>query len=660
MKKRIFFFCFFILGTAFSAPNFLYAQNISLNSEQKYEQKSKPILTSSESQAVYETLLELLQNPGPCWSPKTHLFYGTKIENLPDAAQVRALNPNPVGYGSGLDDCTLYGGTLLFGLVELYDLTHDEALRPLVHEAWLGMRNVGSAHHIRGFAARGVHPEDPSAVYVTSSRDQYTHYAESLWRFYHSPLCGETERAEIRELLSVLADSLMKEITPKNDFSIVRADGLHDPRGLHKMWNVYVHESARLPMIYAAAWNVTGEEKYREECLKYEDAALQDSRTLPERPRSEVNAWVPTYSFYQMQCSLELLASVEPDMQKKAEIHDIIQQTADFAAIRFPGLVVRKAGRREFAEILIAQTVLPDLKLREETRTFFKNILSVSGMKTTSAGQTVHLVRAYANACACGLAPIPNAVQMKKTAEAAETETSRSSEVAERFMWNEKPEAPAVDVNTVWFLTEPDAGKTQKTAITSEISETSDASEIKGSGIPKEWNSDRCVQEILTRASRPEHVFFFAKSCAAPLPASFETMKQAGITVHVLAPDMKEEMLIVTPRIDFFLTGDASAQALGKYEAWEKPILILTPQNHVLKIRNEKNAQVQNGVPSAPSSDFSSDSSSAFQPAFQPAEIAYLQTDAWETVCRPVSFLPGDLKARRTVNLKIPDLIPKK
>ncbi|MBQ6106846.1 MAG: hypothetical protein IJK97_01445, partial [Thermoguttaceae bacterium] len=82
-------------------------------------QAAEPVLTQEESQAFYRTLLEVLQNPGPCYSPKTHLIYGCDVAQLPTPEMVRDLNPNPVGYGSGLDDCALYSGTLLYGLVRL-------------------------------------------------------------------------------------------------------------------------------------------------------------------------------------------------------------------------------------------------------------------------------------------------------------------------------------------------------------------------------------------------------------------------------------------------------------------------------------------------------------------------------------------------------------
>lgn len=608
------------------------------------------LLTPEESQVSYETLLDLLKNPGASYASSTHLFYGRNLESLPTAAEVRDLNPNPVGYGSGIEDCTLYGGTLLFGLLDLYDLTHDEALRPLAYDAWLGLRNVGSAHHVKGFVSRGVHPDDPTATYVTSSRDQYTHYAEALWRYYRSPLSDETVRSEIRELLTVLADSLMEEITPENDFAIVRADGLNDPRGLHKMWNVYAHESARLPMIYAAAWDVTGDEKYRMECLRFLDDSIEDSLSLPTRPRFEVNAWVPTYSFYQMQCSLELLTALETDSGRRERLEQAIRQTAEFASFRFAGLVIRKAGRREFAEILIAQTILPELELSEEAQTHLKAILSPVGIRSNSAGQTVHLVRAYANACHSGYVPLPKALETAQSEKSSDSATvqptpSEGTSPAEpaHFVWTEKPEAPKLNSNLVLCWVPAQTGEASGPM----------------------WET--YVRSILTMKSRPAHLFVWESAAEKTADSASEAasaasisesdallpLKEAGITLHFLRAETTEK-IITTPRADFILAKTLTPDRILAWKERSKPFFVLLPSIPDAEcaanlVDLQKNSPAFQGLFWGPASAKMKLEPELAKICFPiPLDFSYLQMDRWEFVLRPISFIPGDLKARKT------------
>lgn len=570
-------------------------------------QAAEPVLTPEESQAFYRTLLEVLQNPGPCYSPKTHLIYGCDVAQLPTPEMVRDLNPNPVGYGSGLDDCALYSGTLLYGLVRLYNRTHDDALAPLVRDAWLGMRNIGSAHRIRGYVTRGVHPDDPTATYVTSSRDQYTHYVESIWAYYFCPVSTAEDREEIKELLTVLADSLIDEITPENDWSIRRSDGLHDPRGLHKMWKVYAHEWARLPMIYAAAWQLTGNEKYRAECLKYLDEAITQSLDLPNKPENETNAWIPSYSLYQMACSLEVLYVTEPDAERKARILEAIRVCSAFSQKRLPKLTVGRSSLRDFSELLIAESVLPDLPLPAEAREPLKETLKVGGLRSKYLGQTAHLIRLYANAVASGLAPLPDAVSPAKPQE--ETTASASPEPTEkklsRFVWTQKPNPPCVNPNLVHFVVP---------------------------GV--------CESEDFPKL--------------ASLPARTITW----------ATGWNEEISL--PRADFILTDAVTDAKIETWKARKKPFFVL-----VSNVPTVESAEAWNALKAAAPAfqaviwgkgpepwQLKLDAEAQKYALPVPLGRAYLQMDRWEFVLRPVSSVPEDIKARRPrVWSMTPDLV---
>jgi hypothetical protein len=126
-----------------------------------------------------------------------------------------------------------------------------------------------------------------------SSRDQVTHFVHELWQYYRSPLAHEGTRQQIRVILADVAERMIAFVTPENDFDFFRADGTRFPPGICRMWKVQSHEAARLPMIYAAAWDVTKNERYREQWRKvcrrgYH--AVCDSRREQARLRAAADA----------------------------------------------------------------------------------------------------------------------------------------------------------------------------------------------------------------------------------------------------------------------------------------------------------------------------------------------------------------------------------
>jgi hypothetical protein len=71
-------------------------------------------------------------------------------------------------------------------------------------------------------------------------------------------------------------------------------------------------------MIHAAAWEVTGHERYREQWRKYAaDAVAQSANPVESKP---------AYALLQMQASLELLYQLEPDAELKASILKTMQK----------------------------------------------------------------------------------------------------------------------------------------------------------------------------------------------------------------------------------------------------------------------------------------------------------------------------------------------
>jgi hypothetical protein len=211
-------------------------------------------------------------------------------------------------------------------ITDRFAVTRDESLRERAKAVFQGIRRCALEHDAPGFVARGLCPEDGRGFYPNSSRDQYTHVVHGLWLYRRSPLCDAETRAVIGDILTATADRMIRNVTPANDFDSLRADGSRDARGISRMWNVKGHEAARLPMIYAAAWEATGRSDYHERYRQLLRPAIDQSATVEEQQ--------PTYALLQMQISLELLADLEPDAGLKKQMHGIMAMIAQRCAAR--------------------------------------------------------------------------------------------------------------------------------------------------------------------------------------------------------------------------------------------------------------------------------------------------------------------------------------
>ena len=171
------------------------------------------------------------------------------------------------------------------------------------------------------------------------------------------------------------------------------------------MWHVYAHEAARLPMIYAAAWDVGGNPAHYELYRKYLLPAVAQSIDLKNKPQQELNAWVPPYSYFQMQCSLALLYRLENDPKVKADILEAMSVAKTLAAAKTPWAAQRHP--RDLAELLIAQLMIKDFRLTDQEKPYLHEALSIANRGKGGPPTTIHLLALYAKACQSGLLPIP-------------------------------------------------------------------------------------------------------------------------------------------------------------------------------------------------------------------------------------------------------------
>jgi hypothetical protein len=262
------------------------------------------------------------------YHPDTQLFYdyvtsyypGKSLAHLPVKKEVTRQFPNSYGYDTGMEDCGISAGVMLVMVTDRYATTGEVMLSTRAKAIFQGIQRIATVHGSPGFVARGVCVDDAQSVYPSTSRDQVTHVVHGLWYYYNSPLADDETKNEVRETLGAIADRMKQNVQAENNYDFLRPDGTCEPIGLQRMWEVGGHEAARLPMIYAAAWNVTENDEYYRLYRKYVyEAVKQSSISL-----SHVSTW----GLLQMQISFEVLGALEEDPSLRSTMDGIIQDIA--------------------------------------------------------------------------------------------------------------------------------------------------------------------------------------------------------------------------------------------------------------------------------------------------------------------------------------------
>ena len=275
------------------------------------------------------------------YSPQTKLFYdfiesrevGKTLDLLPTEDEVARLYPNECGYGTAMEDCAISGGVMLTALVDRFANTGDETLKAKARDVFEGLELLTTVSGSSGFVARGVSPKAPKSWYINSSRDQVTHLALAVWEYWRSPLSDDETKERAAKILFAIADRMTRNVVPENDFDFLCSDGTRCRRGICRMANVDDHEAARLPALYAVAWDVAKRsgndgkaDEYWALWRRWAPETVAQSAHIRENVKLQNS--VATYALLQMQESLDVLWRLEPD----AELKKTLAETTDFVA----------------------------------------------------------------------------------------------------------------------------------------------------------------------------------------------------------------------------------------------------------------------------------------------------------------------------------------
>ncbi len=234
-----------------------------------------------------------------------------RFAHLPKPDEIARNVPNPSGWGTGMEDCMLNAGFAMDALRLEFERSGREIWRTRAKKLFRGMKRCATVHGKRGFVVRGCAP-DGKSCYPNSSRDQFTLFVYGVWRFFRSALSDAQERKEAAQLLCDVATYCEQTITPENEYNLLRLDGkiamVSNMQG-----RISTHEIMRLPMFYAAAWDVSGDPHWNHLSRKYAVPGIEENLKIDTK-----RSWWEI-ELSQMQVSLRLLYEIETDPALKAK-----------------------------------------------------------------------------------------------------------------------------------------------------------------------------------------------------------------------------------------------------------------------------------------------------------------------------------------------------
>ena len=380
-------------------------------SNQTFTMKLKTLLMSCTAALCVSAPADRLQERcDAAWAksmttqcPMTGVLYGCdpKRATVPSCAKNNLYHKEDVkGWGApGVGDAPLITGTALAGLCDKWSVTGDEAVKSEAASVARGLLNLAILHGYRGFVARGLCNDGKTTISL-SSRDQYTHWVHGLWRYVTSGMADPKLAELYRENIVAVAEFMEQRVTEKNNWNFGVADlSRPDPRGICTMWgpDVWPHEAARLPMIYAAAFIATKDPHWRDCYETYIDPALDRTLELLTLPISKINSRMPCYSLYQANASLELLLAFEQGTPREARIRQALDAFADIARRRGQKANPKKPpyGMCWDGELALARLLAPTLTDAAELGTFLTAAIERTNPNATSLVRNSHVMAAY-------------------------------------------------------------------------------------------------------------------------------------------------------------------------------------------------------------------------------------------------------------------------
>ena len=293
----------------------------------------KRIITAEENiQKGWEFVFDKL------FSKKTKLIYDYRTTededgafcHLPTRDEILRSYPNPCGWFTGMEDGDINGCIMMEAVIKRYEHTHDESLKKYINDLYEGLMANATVSSVKGFLARARHPEDGVTHYINSSRDQYTHWIDSITRFYFSKHSSESQREDIKRVIVEFAEKAERDVTEENNYSLLDEEG--SPALVCIMYGdkVWGHESCRLGMFYLSAYVITGNEHWLSMYHSIRDWGIDKAEQV------NLDYDYAGFALMQMQISLRFLYDYETDTAYKQRYLAILKKVANRMEVFLP------------------------------------------------------------------------------------------------------------------------------------------------------------------------------------------------------------------------------------------------------------------------------------------------------------------------------------
>ena len=248
--------------------------------------------------------------------------------HLPTKEEIARHYPNPCGWYTGMEDGDINGGIMLEAVMKRYAVTKEKSMKKYADDLYEGLILNATLSKEKGFLIRSRLPEDGVTHYINSSRDQYTHWIESMTHFYFSELSDELQREEIKGVLVEFAKKAERDVTKENSYCLL--DELGAPALVCSMYgemykdDIMWHETCRLPMFYMAAYVVTKDSHWLEKYRSVRDWGLTTAEDIKIEPR----IYEGVFALMQMQISVRYLYDYETECEYKARYGALMKKVA--------------------------------------------------------------------------------------------------------------------------------------------------------------------------------------------------------------------------------------------------------------------------------------------------------------------------------------------
>ena len=362
-----------------------------------------------------------------CWSPRTSLLYGCGVKYVKKAATFKNglydwYQGSKEGYGAGMGDCAISDAVALSGCVDRWAVLKQEGVsaddpRFAQTADWAaklaqGLLNLASKHGYTGFVARGLCEEDGTSICSLSSIDQHTHWVHGLYRYAHAPMARPEIVAEWKVRIAEVAARMERTVKPETGYNFGLCDGRPDPRGICRMWwpeATNATGSCRLPSIYAAAYDATGNPHWKDLYENLADKACHDAAFLEWNKKVNPQwKWrTPTYTLLQMNVSIEVMLGCEQDPKRRAGLLEGLRQSAAEADFRAKDMWSNPKkkwyGMAPDAELALAQLTANHVPYDETELKIFEKAVRTGDAKKWWSLKTTHMFAAYWRARLRGL-----------------------------------------------------------------------------------------------------------------------------------------------------------------------------------------------------------------------------------------------------------------